>query len=118
MKVQLKNAHSYLWRTLMTGRNVIEKGCIWRIESGENIDVWMDRWVHDIPNCSVSPPIRKIPQQFSVLTLIDKSGGNWKHDFIFKLFNVETVAASLKTLSRILVLLIKEFGRTLQPEPS
>ena len=36
---------SYLWRSLLEGRKVIEEGSIWRVGDGKQIDVWKDKWL-------------------------------------------------------------------------
>lgn len=44
MTVQLQASSSYLWRSLMAGRDVIAKGSIWRVGDGASVDVWRDLW--------------------------------------------------------------------------
>ncbi|KAL5541511.1 hypothetical protein UlMin_009221 [Ulmus minor] len=59
---------SFVWRSIIWGREVIERGSRWRIGSCANIDVIQDRWV---PN----PPMFKffdlppLPEGFKVFDL-------------------------------------------------
>ena len=38
---------SYAWRSILQAREVIEKGAIWRVGSGQQIEVWKHRWLSD-----------------------------------------------------------------------
>lgn len=36
---------SYLWRSILEGRKLLNKGILWRVGSGEAIHVWDDPWI-------------------------------------------------------------------------
>ena len=38
---------SYVWRSILQAREVIEKCAIWRVGSGLQIEVWKHRWLPD-----------------------------------------------------------------------
>ena len=36
---------SYAWKSILRGRDIIQRGTLWRIESGEKINIWQQRWL-------------------------------------------------------------------------
>jgi hypothetical protein len=36
---------SYVWRSILKGVEIIKEGMIWRVGSGENINMWNDPWI-------------------------------------------------------------------------
>ena len=34
---------SYTWKSILRGRDIIQRGAIWRIGSGEKINIWQQR---------------------------------------------------------------------------
>ena len=48
---------SFAWRSIMAGQSIVKKGIRWQVGNGDNIRIWMDKW---IPTPStykvVSPP--------------------------------------------------------------
>lgn len=45
MQVSLKLGSSYLWKSLLAGRNLVDKGYIWRIGDRQRALVWKSKWV-------------------------------------------------------------------------
>ena len=35
---------SYAWKSILRGRDTIQRGAIWRVGSGEKINTWQQRW--------------------------------------------------------------------------
>jgi hypothetical protein len=36
---------SYTWKSILHGRDLLKEGVVWRIEDGENVDVWDHNWI-------------------------------------------------------------------------
>lgn len=45
MRAKTGNKASYLWRSLMWGRELLEKGKSWTVGNGMSIDVWLHNWI-------------------------------------------------------------------------
>lgn len=75
---------SYIWRSIIQGRQVILKGYRWRIGNGENISVFRGNW---IPRPSTFKPVStpNLPSEATVAMLIDNEN-KWKADLIQKMF--------------------------------
>ena len=46
---------SFAWKSILRGRKVIKKGAQWRVESGENILIYQDRWLPDPSTLGFKP---------------------------------------------------------------
>ena len=55
LNVVLRNFPSFVWRSLMEGKKVLEKGGLWRVRRREKILIFEHKWVRNIPT---SRPIR------------------------------------------------------------
>lgn len=49
---------SWIWCSLLEGRNLLQEGMRWSVGNGESIDFWKDSWVKDLTNNKVEsqPP--------------------------------------------------------------
>src|SRR6266540_2085416 len=36
---------SYSWRSIMRGVELLKEGIVWRVGSGESINIWTDPWI-------------------------------------------------------------------------
>lgn len=74
-----------MWRSLLWGKELLAKGCIWRVGSGENIRIFKDNWVATKNGVSfTNPPL--IPDDVSVADL-RLANGEWNREFIETLFD-------------------------------
>ena len=52
MSAELGSNPSFTWRSLIEGRTVLNKGVLWRVGNGENINIG-DPWVPNMPRFKV-----------------------------------------------------------------
>ena len=45
MRAKVGSNLSFLWKSLLEGRKVIERRMIWIVGDGNSIDVWQDPWL-------------------------------------------------------------------------
>ena len=36
---------SYVWKSILVGKDVIAKGALWRVGDGKQIKIWVDNWL-------------------------------------------------------------------------
>jgi hypothetical protein len=76
-----KAGSSFTWQSIVAGIQTFKRGCIWRVGTGESIQIWKDPWIPASPD-------RKIvtPRGGCILTrvceLIDPITGQWDDELI------------------------------------
>ena len=80
---------SYAWKSILRGRVIIQRGAIWRIESGEKINIWQQRWLpRKHPPWLLHCPIESF-ENHSVDSFIDPVTRSWNEELVDGLFGVE-----------------------------
>ncbi|KAL6216882.1 hypothetical protein ACLB2K_010100 [Fragaria x ananassa] len=57
LKAKKGSRPSWVWNSLLTGRETITEHALWQINSGRNVDVWSDRWVPNSNRGLIKPII-------------------------------------------------------------
>jgi len=70
----------------MFGKDLLQRGIVWRVGNGENIRITRDRWVLDAPCHTVKPTVF-IPDELRVSALIDTITGRWNEELIAACFS-------------------------------
>ena len=78
--MEAKEGHggSYVWKSILKGRSVIERGATWRVRNGESIKNLGANWLPTISNFSVQGPLKAEFQDAKVSSLIDPVSRSWK----------------------------------------
>ena len=80
---------SYALKSILRGRVIIQRGAIWRIRSGEKINIWQRRWLpRKHPPWLLHCPIESF-ENHSVDSLIDPITRSWNEEMVDGLFGVE-----------------------------
>ena len=79
----------------MKGLETFKLGYIWRIGSGEKVNIWNDPWVPSSANRRVITP-RGHTILSRVNDLLDPISGNWDEDLIRAIFNPVDVRSILE----------------------
>ena len=86
MNAKLGSNPSYLWRSLLEGRSLLQRGMVWRVGDGSNIQVWDDPWLPCPPSFRVSQCSRTLWLDARVCDLIDAHSSDWRLDLLHTLF--------------------------------
>jgi len=85
LSVQQKPGISYSWRSIVRGVQALNKGLIWRVGDGTQINIWLDPW---IPDSITRRPIT--PRGQTILTkvseLINPVSGEWDRELVEEIF--------------------------------
>lgn len=65
-------APSYVWRSILSVRDLIQKGSRWRIGNGEIVRIWQDRWLLDLLGFKLLSRVRTLDKDVNVKELIDQ----------------------------------------------
>ncbi|KAL0013557.1 hypothetical protein SO802_000626 [Lithocarpus litseifolius] len=80
---------SYAWRSILIGRDVIQRGARWRVGDGKKIKIWQDYWLpRKHPTLLLVYPIADF-EDSSVDILIDPQTRQWNVEMVEGLFHEE-----------------------------
>ena len=92
MEAKDSRGGSYAWRSILKGRDVIQRGARWRVRDGKSINIWQHRWIpRKTSSLVVSYPIESM-ENCSVAVLIDESERRWNEEMIDGIFSQEEAA--------------------------
>uniref|UniRef100_A0A803NWY3 RNase H type-1 domain-containing protein n=1 Tax=Cannabis sativa TaxID=3483 RepID=A0A803NWY3_CANSA len=80
---------SFMWRSILWGRQIIDKGIRWRVQSGREVRINEDKWLPRPTTFSL-----RIPAKFSQGTTLDQikdEQGNWKKELIEQSFHMDDI---------------------------
>jgi len=86
---KVRTCHSFVWRNLLSAKELLIEGLVWRIGDGKSIKIWQDRWLPTPISYSVQLPPRFVPDDSTVSVLIDSEMCGWKEDLITAIFSPE-----------------------------
>ncbi|XP_075636851.1 uncharacterized protein LOC142609107 [Castanea sativa] len=88
---------SYAWKSILRGRDIIQRGAIWRVGSGEKINIWQQLWLpRKHPTIPLICPLESF-ENHTVDSLIDPSTRTWNEQLVDGLF-VEEDAMLIKKI--------------------
>jgi hypothetical protein len=90
MLLYLGSKPSYAWRSILSSKELLHEGLIWRIGNGEKARIWGKRWV---PNFNIYSPPNQGYAEAKVSGLIDKDIGGWDLNAIASLFQEDEMMA-------------------------
>ncbi|XP_070664898.1 uncharacterized protein [Malus domestica] len=74
---------SWAWSSLLSGRELLASGSHWQIMGGEDVRVWVDRWLPSLPSGHPMPlSTVSVSSNLRVSSLIDSSSRQWDFDFL------------------------------------
>uniref|UniRef100_A0A803PGT3 Reverse transcriptase domain-containing protein n=1 Tax=Cannabis sativa TaxID=3483 RepID=A0A803PGT3_CANSA len=83
------NGCSTVWRGILWGRELIQKGSRWRVEEGSRVRVNEDRWIPRGAQFTLRTPAL-VPPNTYVNTLLDDSG-NWRIESLEKIMHKDDI---------------------------
>ena len=89
------NTGSYVWKSILSARDVIQKGMVWRIGNGQNVRIKEDRWLPGSHRSPIISPLPTVAAKTKVQTLINPKLGVWRADRVNRLFLLQEAAAIL-----------------------
>lgn len=92
MEASVSSNPSFIWRSLIWSRDVLDEGLVWKIGNGESINIRKDKWIttNDSGKISSSLPLNNITK-VSDLLLSPTSWDIHKLKMLFLPFEVEVI---------------------------
>ena len=77
---------SYAWKSILSARDVIRRGMVWRVGTGEKVKIKEDRWLPDKTNGLVISLLPQVAAKTKVSSLIDQDQVRWNEEVVRNLF--------------------------------
>ncbi|KAL9426438.1 hypothetical protein AB3S75_033257 [Citrus x aurantiifolia] len=87
LQAKLRSKPSFIWRSILWGRQIIQKGMRWRIGSGDSVQVYKSQWIPRPQNFKPIAPAT-LSEDANVACLID-ANHQWKETLIHQHFSKE-----------------------------
>ena len=77
---------SYVWKSIISARDVIQRGMVWRIGNDQSVRVKRDKWLPMKDNSYVVSPLPSVIPETRMSSLINSNLGMWKYESVQQLF--------------------------------
>jgi hypothetical protein len=81
LKAGPKNGSSFTWQSILAGLSTFKRGFIWRVGSGQKINIWQDPWIPSSPDRMVQTPRDQIMLR-TVDDLINPATLQWDEELL------------------------------------
>lgn len=72
----------YAWRSILIGRDVLQRGARWGVGNGEKINIWLHHWLLRKHSPQVTSHPLESSENSTVATLIDYTTRSWNVELI------------------------------------
>ena len=86
-ETNLKNGDSWCWRSILSAKDLLQKGIRKRVGDGKTIDIWKDKWLADSTDGKMSSGHTHDTEFQWVSELI--RNGEWDEDTLGRIFDEE-----------------------------
>ncbi|KAA3485773.1 reverse transcriptase [Gossypium australe] len=85
LEARLGNSSSYVWQSIWATRDVLRKGMIWRVGTGQDISISEDAWIPNFINVRLMSRFNNL-QSDKVAELINSNDREWDRELILNTF--------------------------------
>ncbi|XP_059436284.1 uncharacterized protein LOC132169234 [Corylus avellana] len=86
LRAKLGSRPSYAWQSLLSAKDVLTEGLLWRIGDGKSVRIWGDKWLPTPTTFEVQSPCMRLAVDARVESLIDWNLGGWNTTLIYDIF--------------------------------
>lgn len=77
---------SFAWRSILSARELVDKGGLWKIGNGRKVRIWGDKWIQEPHRLEFDNPDIPLNADALVSDLIDEDTKQWNRDLISSCF--------------------------------
>ena len=89
LEAKESSSASYAWKSILKGRDVIQKGATWRVGDGKMIKIWGDNWLPSLSSAKITTPVLFGQENSSVEVLINPVTRSWRTEVIEHVFSTQ-----------------------------
>ncbi|XP_041023932.1 uncharacterized mitochondrial protein AtMg00310-like [Juglans microcarpa x Juglans regia] len=86
---KLGSSPSFLWRSLLVVRPLLQEGAIWRIGNGNSVRIWTDKWLPTPSTFKPQSGFQFFDREAKVNLLINHQTREWNINVIKEIFSKE-----------------------------
>ncbi|XP_065619131.1 uncharacterized protein LOC136063137 [Quercus suber] len=83
LEAKESSSASYSWKSILKGRDVIQKEATWRVGDGKMINIWGDNWLPSHSSAKITTPVLFGQENSNVEVLINPVTRSFKSGFDF-----------------------------------
>ena len=87
LKAKEAPSASYAWKSILKGRDVINKGALWKVGDGKQIRIWADNWLPSRNATRITTLVLWGQENYNVEVLINPVTRSWRGEVIDHVFN-------------------------------
>ena len=76
------NVGSYAWKSILSARDVIRRGMVWRVGTGERVRIKEDRWLPEKGHKLIISLLTQVPAETKVSYLINQDRVRWNEEMV------------------------------------
>lgn len=80
---------SNVWKSLLAGKEPLNRGLIWRVRNGKNIKIWTDPWIPKPISNQIQSPIQCLRGDATFDKLMNEGEHQWNLTLIQQCFSSE-----------------------------
>ena len=77
LEAQLRSRPSYIWRSIVAVKEIIETGSRWNVGNGERVQIWRDWWLLTLESFKVISPRTTHPNSEMMASFINLETRSW-----------------------------------------
>ncbi|XP_041020403.1 uncharacterized mitochondrial protein AtMg00310-like [Juglans microcarpa x Juglans regia] len=80
---------SFIWRSILAARELLNNGTRWRVGNGECIKTWKDKWIPRLSSYKVKSPMSSLGPEATASILIDSTTKQWKTSMVEEMISLK-----------------------------
>ncbi|XP_062170478.1 uncharacterized protein LOC133876208 [Alnus glutinosa] len=87
LEATLGSRSSYAWRSILSAKDLLQEGLVWRIRDGTHVKIWGDKWIPTATTYAIQSPRSVFDETATVSELIDPYSKWWNVQLIRSIFS-------------------------------
>ena len=87
LEAKVGSRPSFVWMSILAGRDLLQEGLFWRVGNGKQICIRRDKWLPRASTFKVQSPRWRLEEKATVVVLVDANTRCWNRQLVFDIFH-------------------------------